>query len=232
MKKSRIFFTSDQHFDHTRVIQYSKRPFRDLEHMQEELIRRHNEVVRPGDRVYHLGDFSFKDPTPFLSRLNGTHYLLHGNHDRDKLLKDPQGFVWVKQQEGIRVDGKYIFLSHFPHLSWNQSRYGAWHLHGHVHGLRRDGYRRIDVGVDCWNYYPVSLETIKLEIQAHERFGWVIPGCMGGWWRDRYYALRRKTGEWFAQVCPHCGGIGEHPQNYYDQQCSHCKGTGVLPRWR
>ena len=79
-----IFFTSDQHFDHLNVIKYCDRPFRDISHMNEELIRLHNETVAPEDIVYHLGDFSLnkRAPEQVLYRLNGEHHLAAaGNHD-------------------------------------------------------------------------------------------------------------------------------------------------------
>lgn len=52
------FFTSDNHFSHTAIVGYCERPFRDVEEMNEEMVRRWNEVVRPTDHVYHLGDFA------------------------------------------------------------------------------------------------------------------------------------------------------------------------------
>ena len=50
-----IWFTSDEHYGHQNIIQFCKRPFLNLEHMTERLISHHNEVVKPGDEVFHLG---------------------------------------------------------------------------------------------------------------------------------------------------------------------------------
>ncbi len=45
-----IFFTGDEHFGHKNVIKYCNRPFSDVDEMDREIIKRHNEVV--GDAKY------------------------------------------------------------------------------------------------------------------------------------------------------------------------------------
>ena len=58
-----LWFTSDEHYGHSKVIEYCARPFDDLDDMHAQLISRHNAVVQAGDTVYHLGvggDFCFK----------------------------------------------------------------------------------------------------------------------------------------------------------------------------
>ena len=50
-----LFFTSDTHFHHANIIRFCDRPFRDVEEMDEILIRNWNEVVGPEDTIFHLG---------------------------------------------------------------------------------------------------------------------------------------------------------------------------------
>ena len=79
------FFTADQHFGHENIIRFCNRPFGSAEEMDRELIRRHNEVVSPGDTVVHAGDFAFRNARPpqsYLEELNGEHVLVRGSHDR------------------------------------------------------------------------------------------------------------------------------------------------------
>jgi len=66
-----IFFTSDEHYDHKNILKYQKRPFDTVEKMNEELIKRHNEMIAHNDTVYHIGDFSFCNPDKILKQLNG-----------------------------------------------------------------------------------------------------------------------------------------------------------------
>jgi calcineurin-like phosphoesterase family protein len=143
------------------------RPFENVPHMNEDLIRRWNEVVTPEDLVYHLGDFSFGDPkesTDVAKRLNGQKHLVWGNHDK-RLRKSKEfmdQWVWCRDMAEIEVWDKKVVLCHFPMLSWNKSHHGAYHLHGHCHGtLPADpNALRVDVGVDSWDYRPVPFEEI------------------------------------------------------------------------
>lgn len=79
------WFTSDWHLGHKRIIELSERPFRDLDHMHDEMVRRHNALVEPGDVVWVLGDVvmgRFAETVELLSRFNGRKVLVAGNHDR------------------------------------------------------------------------------------------------------------------------------------------------------
>lgn len=83
------WFTSDPHFFHRNVIEYCNRPYRDangepdVPHMNEDIIKLHNELVQPDDTVYCLGDFSFavRPVELYSERLNGKKKLVPGNHD-------------------------------------------------------------------------------------------------------------------------------------------------------
>lgn len=78
-----VFFTSDNHFFHKNVIGYCKRPFLEVEEMNEKMILNWNTVVMPDDMVYHLGDFSMaaRPVETITKRLNGIKILINGNHD-------------------------------------------------------------------------------------------------------------------------------------------------------
>lgn len=165
--KRKIFFTSDPHYGHTNVIKYSNRPFANADEMDEEMIKRWNAKVRPGDIVFIIGDFAFHKPgraQAILNRLNGEKHLVFGNHDsRD--LKSLHGWASVSPYKEIKVDedcyqGK-IVLCHYAMRVWNKSHHGSLMLHGHSHGsLPTINNQSTDVGVDCWNYAPVELSEL------------------------------------------------------------------------
>lgn len=46
---SRVFFTSDTHFNHTNIIRFCNRPFKDVTHMNETIIANWNSVVGPDE---------------------------------------------------------------------------------------------------------------------------------------------------------------------------------------
>jgi calcineurin-like phosphoesterase family protein len=155
-----IWFTSDEHYNHQRIIEYCNRPFKNVIEMNEVLINNFNSVVKQGDTVYHLGDFAFAKHHLWLRQLNGNHYLIKGNHEGNDW-KDA-GFGWVKEVYTARCPDKQdVFLSHYAHRIWNRAHYGVWHLFGHSHGGMPDLLKSCDVGVDAWNYFPVSYTQLK-----------------------------------------------------------------------
>lgn len=172
------WFSADLHLGHTKIIEYSKRPFSSIEEHDETLIANWNHVVRPQDNAYILGDISFHKPKKtawLLSRLNGNKHAVWGNHDwrnreDEEVLRQ---FIWAKDLAEIKVSdpagykgAQRIVLCHFPLLVWNKSHHGSYSLHGHSHGyLKADPHSlRMDVGVDPNGYTPVSYTKIKEEM--------------------------------------------------------------------
>lgn len=168
-----IWFTSDEHYHHANVIKYCNRPFSSVEEMDEEIVKRHNEVVKFGDLVYHLGDLQFgkwKESLPFLSRLTGTHFLIIGNHDPGLLVIQGTLQRWSFQYRilELKLAGHFFTLSHYPLESWYASFHGGLHLHGHCHGtIPFDPLkRRLDVGVDPNNFTPIHLDEVLPKLLA------------------------------------------------------------------
>ena len=161
------FYTSDHHFNHKNIIKYCNRIFLSVEEMNYFMIQRWNEVVSKDDTVYHLGDFSFsstvEDIALFVKKLNGKIILIRGNHDRKSRASFLRaGFSEMYKKTAMIKDGRTnVILSHKPLDVWEGKGDGFIHLHGHCHGNEIPFIRdRYDVGVDCWNYYPMSLEKI------------------------------------------------------------------------
>lgn len=155
------YYTSDTHFGHENAVQHRPK-FKDLDSMNEALIQGWNSVVQPGDEIWHLGDVFFKAYFD-LDLLHGTKYHVLGNHDH-RQIKILERFFDIKDQ--IHVDKQdSLVLCHYPILSWPQKRYGWIHLHGHKHGALIFDANAVDVGVDCWDYRPVSLEQIRKRIR-------------------------------------------------------------------
>lgn len=128
-------YISDMHFDHANCIAFDARPFRDTEHMNEEMIRRWNSVVKPEDHTYILGDFCWKKEdrwAEILPRLNGQKTLILGNHDITPQ-KTKRFFADVKESKVVEDNGRKVVLCHYPMPCYRNHFYGWYHLYGHVH---------------------------------------------------------------------------------------------------
>lgn len=166
-----IYFLSDTHFFHEKIISVAKRPFSSLEEMHETIIYNYLNVVTPQDDVYFLGDFAFRydsvdEVNNILKRLPGKKYLITGNHDLD-LLKEPNfdksSFVWIKGYYELRYKKRKFVLFHYPIADWNGRFRGSIHIYGHIHNqiLPYGGDKRsINVSVESIGYKPISIETI------------------------------------------------------------------------
>ncbi len=149
-----IYFTSDWHLGHTNVIKYCNRPFKNADEMDKTIIDNFNEIVKSDDTTYLLGDFCFhKNVQYYMDLLNGYKIFIWGNHDRNKLFKSfPSECVY----EGYNVK---IHMNHFPANSPVGDAYDL-RLVGHVHEKWKTKDGMINVGVDQWDFKPVSIKQL------------------------------------------------------------------------
>lgn len=167
-----MFFVADTHFGHTNIIKYCKRPFENVRDMDELIIEEWNRVVGARDIIYHLGDFSRRDPglaERILKRLNGKKFLCLGSHDKH-MPKLAEYFEEIRESFLINTRENQIFLNHYLHKIWPRSHYGSWHLFGHSHGgmnsyAHQEG-KLLDVGVDSHYFRPWSLGEVAKVMAA------------------------------------------------------------------
>lgn len=184
--ENRVFFTADTHFNHTNIIKFCSRPFKNVDEMNEALITNWNKMVAADDFVFHLGDFCFggsAEWTKALDRLNGKIYLILGNHDLKNFKQSlTNRFEKVVMQMHIQVGRQKIYLNHCPFLCYGGAYANTWQLFGHVHtskfNIGKDKSRlnilfpmQYDVGVDNNNFTPVSFAEVKkiIEKQMEEQ---------------------------------------------------------------
>lgn len=155
------FITSDQHFGHKRIIELCDRPFRDLDEMQETLIRRYNDRVQPGQICVWAGDsfFSRVDAMAYImSRLNGRKVLVRGNHDkRTRTAYRRAGFEEVFPEIECVLAKTPCKIRHIPPVYPK----GDVIIHGHTHSTKRLSAVGVHVGVDAWGYAPASRQEIE-----------------------------------------------------------------------
>jgi calcineurin-like phosphoesterase family protein len=159
-----VWFTGDTHFGHGGALGRFRRPFRSVAEMDEALIAFWNERVGRDDQVWHLGDFAYRLPVErmaaLLGRLNGVKHLVRGNNDGPDTVS-LSGWTSVQTYAELELDGVRLVLCHYPFRTWNGMAKGAYNLHGHSHGQLKKISRQVDVGVDVWDYRPITLSRIR-----------------------------------------------------------------------
>ena len=171
IKKS-VYLIGDTHFDHANIIRYCNRPFRNVQEMNETIVRNWNETVKDRDTVYFLGDWTFgrghKPAKYWVGKLKGHIISIRGAHDwREKDLRSEDFKV-------LQHHGYSFLLIHDPEQA------GDWHgwiIHGHKHNNNMSKYpfingarKTINVGVELTNYRPISLDfLLSLNIDSIKR---------------------------------------------------------------
>ena len=150
------FFTADEHYGHSNIIQYCQRPFATVQEMDEELIRRHNELVGIDDVVVHAGDFTLcnkQKAGEYRRQLNGNHFFLRGSHDH--WISEKEHEIWERM-----IEGRIVVVCHYAMRVWSRSHYNSWQLYGHSHGHLLPVGKQWDIGVDNHDFYPYSFHQL------------------------------------------------------------------------
>ena len=186
-KTEDVFFTSDTHFNHKRIIRYCNRPWNggkdtdgqlivsddNVKEMNEAMIASWNKVVPPNALVWHLGDFALGDRSKIpeiVARLNGRINLVLGNHDH----KDVKRFLdagFNRVYDHPVLINKFVVLTHEP-LEFLNANCPFFQIFGHVHDSEH--YQTWSktgacVCVERHDYMPVS--WIKIQDKYNELNG-------------------------------------------------------------
>ena len=182
-----VFLVSDTHFGHAGVCRFTEadgvtkiRPWTDPSEMDEEMVKRWNDTVRPNDKVYHLGDVVInRKALPTMARLNGDKVLIRGNHD---IFPDVEYSKYFRELRAYHVMNGMI-LSHIPLHSDSLGRFGT-NIHGHLHSNRVKKARGVDartgevlysdepdvryhcVCVEQTDFRPILFEDVIKRIEA------------------------------------------------------------------
>lgn len=176
------FFTSDWHLCSESVFTLAKRPFKDVDRMNDILIRNANQRASKKDMIYHLGDFYNKctnkkyrcyrqKHTEYLNSVKSQIVMIEGNHDVQNNIKCIGQLAWTN------IGGYNVTIGHYPSsIREYDKKYGEnltpkcydnigrnhIHICGHVHRKwkyyidEENMILNINVGVDVWKYNIVS----------------------------------------------------------------------------
>lgn len=157
---------SDTHFGHKNILNFKKedgenlRSFSSMEEMDEIMVTNWNSVVKPDDKVYHIGDIAFNNFTyiqSIFNRLNGRKVLIKGNHDNwFKLSQYSQLFYDIRAYHVL----DNILLAHIPIHPLSLERWRG-QVHGHLHSSSVPDPKYFNVSVERINYTPINFHDVR-----------------------------------------------------------------------
>lgn len=164
----KVWFWSDQHFNHHNIIRYSDRPFENVAHMNNVMLSNYHTHVKPEDMVIFGGDIAFGEVAKIkhqLSVLLGRKILVIGNHDFDKnqlYFRDfgvfdatcmSAAFHWVFDNKVCN-----ILLSHYP-IDIEYLPENTLNVHGHIHQHQAD-VKNLNISVEHTQYSPIDIQPM------------------------------------------------------------------------
>lgn len=179
-----IWVISDTHFGHTGSLKWTDNDgnllrgskFSSTEEMDEYMIDRWNSVVKPGDKVYHLGDvFIGSNQTEFLkiwTKLHGQKRVLVGNHDNINLLtsccsdvrywrvwaEDKMIFTHVPLHESnLQI---YLKEGDYEEGDTGKSKKMMFNVHGHIHHNSSPEGPYFNASVEQLDYTPIHYDEL------------------------------------------------------------------------
>lgn len=170
-----IWVISDTHFGHDNIIEYCNRPFKDAYMMSMAIRDNWNSLVKPNDKVYHLGDVYMswrlsQKIEPFLCSLHGHKRLILGNHDngKDQVLQR----VFEKIDVWRMFPEFGLLLTHVP-VDKSALRRGKTgneknpemllNIHGHIHENPSPSEHHRNVCVEQTSYRPINIEELRIK---------------------------------------------------------------------
>lgn len=159
-----IHFTADWHLWHENMLSLCNRPFNKCNQLHRALLRNHNEVVSTEDTLYIIGDVYWKNSVNELRNIienyNGKKILVLGNHDRLK----PFDYIEAGfHQVATSLQVEEFVLVHDPANAVAVPETPV--ICGHVHDLFKRCKNALNVGVDIWDFKPVSIAQVRIEFR-------------------------------------------------------------------
>ena len=159
-----VLVTSDLHLGHANVIEYTNRPFRDADQMDNALWDNLQATLEPDKVLVVVGDVAVRDGLNAVTWQQirdldcRQRHLVIGNHDLTGAGQlRAQGFdhIWSLMVSGVEPP---LIWTHYP---LNEVPDGYVNIHGHVHDDPPRRTPHINVSVEQLDYAPVPLTALR-----------------------------------------------------------------------
>lgn len=177
LNKSDVFFTSDLHIFHKNIIEYCKRPYKDLYSMNNHFLFLFKKYVKKDDYLINLGDLGMAAPAKlldFYKQIEAIQIFVTGNHDSNGLINKFLTEFPVIFKDKTVIEVKYnsklytIYISHKPDAFEYIDDPNTLFLYGHLHEREVEDkkWNQLNVGIDRFGR-PISLKEI-IKIMKNE----------------------------------------------------------------
>lgn len=166
---------SDTHIQHKNINKYCNRTtpmFPRPEDVDNLIYFNWRGLVKPNDRILHLGDVCKWDqgePIPELKELPGRKFLVKGNHDiyKDEWYEQ-HGFEIIPPVVFLHQHPKGEMLVHMDHYPKKPLNKGEVSVHGHEHN--NPSYStpsHMNVSVELTHFAPLPLSAVLEKLAWH-----------------------------------------------------------------
>ena len=175
---SKIWFTSDTHFCHSKEFLWKPRGFDTNIQHDCAILENWNNWVAPDDEVYLLGDVMLENDElgiQFLGGLNGHIHIAIGNHDTENRIekyKKCGNVVEIFYAKRIKIGKLWFWLCHYPTITaqedGGQIDKHIINLFGHTHQKEKfynNNPYMYCVGLDAHDNRPIELQEIIEDIK-------------------------------------------------------------------
>ena len=163
----KVYATGNQQFGRIGAIKKYNRPFKNVEEMNNHMIKSWNNVVNIEDSVYVLGNL-FWDPLTadeIIRGLNGTIFLMKGEYDRatediENIHADKLNII----KSEIHVDiANELCFSHWPLSEWRNKSKGYHSVTAFPGSKYKSDHKKLRINVNCdsWSFRPVEISSVK-----------------------------------------------------------------------
>lgn len=170
----KIYIIADTHFCHKNIIKLANRSFSSVTEMNETMIKRWKNSQEEDSLFYHLGDFGIGKVDKLceiLWKVRRNVILIRGNHDLSLKRLMEIGFNGIADRLILKYRHWTFDMTHRPSEDpkYDKMDHNEINLHGHLHSITKIKGNRINMGVEAWDYRPISLDEIMKEYIKYKK---------------------------------------------------------------